>query len=84
MEAIATNRLHFADSSKTCRTLFYMNLFNLKSINQDFSLQRFCEVQYKHNCIKKQEKMLIIVELKNIGHRNINTGTTLQFKTLIK
>ena len=24
-----------------------------KDINYDLSLQRFCEVQYKHNCIKK-------------------------------
>ena len=24
LETLATNRLHFADSGKTCRTLFYM------------------------------------------------------------
>ena len=34
--------------------------------------------------LKKHEKMLIIVKLKKIGHRNINIGTTLQLKTLIK
>ena len=30
VETLATNRLHFADSSKTCRTLFYMKLKNIK------------------------------------------------------
>ena len=29
IEALATNRLDFADSSNTCRTLFYMKLKNI-------------------------------------------------------
>ena len=33
---------------------------------------------------KKHDKILTVVEPKIIGRRNINTGTTLQLKTLIK
>ena len=34
--------------------------------------------------LKKYDRILTVVEPKNIDHRNINTGTTLQLKTLIK
>ena len=74
LKAIATNRLNFADLSKTCRTLFYMI-----SVCKGF-------VRFNTNttAFKKHEKLIIIVELKKIGHRNIDTGTTLQLETLIK
>ena len=59
------NSLHFVDSNKTCRTLFYMNS---KTLIKILVYKGFVRFYTNTTAFKKHEKIIIIiVELKRLA-----------------